>query len=127
MFSVVDPRYGTQFLNFIPHFSQFSLLISHVYHIIIFIVCLYFLLKSNFKSETLGKISNYSFGIFLVHTFFHDIVRIYVFPNLSIFSTSLNFYIILFLVMFTTSYFTIKMMLKNRLTAFIVTGKMNTD
>lgn len=127
MFLVVDPRCGTQFSNSIPYYYQLALVSTHILHICIFIFCLYLLLIYKPRLGILQKIGEYSYGIFLVHAFFHDLFLIYIFPRFSIFPTSLNFYIILFAVMLIMSYFTVKLMLNNRFTTYMITGKLITD
>lgn len=124
MFLVVDSRYGTQFSNSIPYYYQLTLVSTNILHICIFMFCLYFLLIYKPKIPVLQKMGEYSYGIFLVHALFHNFLLIYIFPRFSIFPTSLNFYIILFAVMLTMSYLTVKLMLSNRFTSHMITGKL---
>jgi hypothetical protein len=56
---------------------------------------------------------------------FHNFFIIDVFPQLSISPTSLTYYIVLFTVMLAPSYYTVKLMLTNHFTNFIITGKLN--
>ncbi|MGD9778674.1 acyltransferase [Methanomethylovorans sp.] len=127
MFLVVDSRYGTQFSNSIPYYYQLTLVSTNILHICIFMFCLNFLLIYKPKFTLLQKTGEYSYGIFLVHALFHNFLLIYIFPRFSIFPTSLNFYIILFALMLTMSYFTVKLMLKNRLTSYMITGKLTNN
>ncbi len=126
MFLFVDSRYGTQFSTSVPYYYQLTLVSTHILHICIFMFCLYFLLIYKPRLGVLNKIGEYSYGIFLIHALFHYFLVICIFPRFSIFPTSLNFYIILFALMLTMSYFTVKQMLKNRLTSYMITGKLNT-
>lgn len=127
MFLFVDPRCGTQFSNSIPYYYQLALVSTHILHICIFTFCLYFLLIYKPRLGILQKIGEYSYGIFLIHALFHYFLLICIFPRFSIFPTSLNFYIILFTLMLTMSYFTVKLMLSNRFTSYMITGKFITD
>lgn len=124
MFLAVDPRCGTHYLTSMPYYYQFALLNSHLLHICIFILCFYLLFLYNPKIKLLKKIGEYSYGMFLVHVVFHNFLLLSVFPKFSILPTSLTFYILLFTVMLSASYFTVKLMLINPFTAFIITGKL---
>jgi peptidoglycan/LPS O-acetylase OafA/YrhL len=127
MFLFVDPRCSTQFSNSIPYYYQLVLVSTHILHICVFMFCLYFLLIYKPRLGILQKIGEYSYGIFLIHALFRYFLLICIFPRFSIFPTSLNFYIILFPLMLTMSYFTVKLMLRNRFTSYIITGKLMAD
>ncbi len=127
MFLVVDPRCSTQFSNSIPYYYQLALINSHILHICIFILCLYQLLLYKPSIRILQKVGEYSYGIYLVHAFFLNFLTIYIFPRFSILPTSLNYYIILFTGMLIMSYFTVKLILNNRFTTYMITGKIKPD
>ena len=127
MFIVVDQRFSTQFSNSIPHYHQLTWVSTYLLHICIFTLCLYQLLVYKPSIGILQKIGEYSDEIFLVHAFFHNSFTVSIFPRLSIFPTSLNFYIILFTVMLTMIYFTVKLMLSNCFTTYRFTGKLKPD
>lgn len=126
MFQVVNSRYDTQFLSFIPYYLQIVLLSTHILHMCIFIFCLYILILYKPRFSIFKKIGEYSFGIFLVHAIYHNIIIISIFSRYLIYPVNLNYYIILFLLMLTFSYFTVKIMLKNRFASYIITGKLTT-
>ncbi len=126
MFFVVDFRCGTQFSNSIPYYYQLILIIQiysymHIYFLFVFVI------NIQAQIRNIEKIGEYSYGIFLVHAFYHDFLHIYIFPLYSVFPTSLNFYIILFAFMLLMSYCTVKLMLSNRFTSYMITGKLITD
>lgn len=123
MLYYVDVRCGTQFSNLIPYYYQLALISAYILHLSIFIFCLHQLLVYKPNIGILQKIGEYSYGIFLVHAFFLNFFDSYIFPRFSIFPTSLNFYIVLFTVMLTMSYFTVKLMLCNCFTTYMITGK----
>ncbi|MHB8100981.1 MAG: acyltransferase [Methanosarcina sp.] len=125
MFIYIDSRFGTHFTNSIPYYSLLTLISTHILHIFIFIFCLYLTLYYKPKIGILQKIGEYSYGIYLVHAIFHNFFIIDIFPQLSISPTSLTYYIVLFTVMLAPSYYTVKLMLTNHFTNFIITGKLN--
>jgi surface polysaccharide O-acyltransferase-like enzyme len=125
MFLDLDPRLNTHFSSPIPYYYQLTLISTHILHMSIFMFCLYFILSYKPRIEILEKIGEYSYGIFLVHAIFHNLITLYILPYFSISPTSLIFYIILFTLMFTASYYTVKLMLTNHLTTYIITGKLN--
>ena len=127
MFLVVDQRCSTQFSNLIPYYHQVTSISTYILNICIFTLCLYQLLVYKPSIGILQKIGEYSDGIFLVHAFFLNFFTVSIFPRFSIFPTSLNFYIILFTVMLTMSYFTVKLMLSNCFTTYMITGKLKPD
>jgi hypothetical protein len=127
MFLVVDQRCSTQFSNLIPYYHQLTWISTYMLHICIFILCLHQLLVYKSSIGILQKIGECSYGIFLVHAFFLNFLTVHIFPRFSIFPTSLNFYIISFPVMLTMSYFTVKLMLSNCFTAYMITGKLKSD
>ncbi len=127
MLYYVDARCGTQFSTSIPYYYQLALISANILHLSIFLFCLHQLLVYKPNIEILQKIGEYSYGIFLVHAFFLNFFTSYIFPRFSIFATSLNFYIILFTVMLTMSYFTVKLMLSNCFTTYMITGKLKHD
>src|ERR1035437_9801595 len=122
MFLVVDQRCIARFSNLIPYYHQITLISTYILHICVFTLCLYQLLVYKISIGILQKIGEYSDKIFLVHAFFHNFFTIS-FPQFSIFSTSLNFYIILFTVMLTMSYFTVQLMLSNCFTTYMFTRR----
>ena len=124
MFAVVDLRCSTQFSNLIPYYNQLILISTHILHICIIIFCLHLLLVYKPNIRILEKIGEYSYGIFIIHPFFLNFLTICIFPRFSIYPTSLIYYIILFTFMLTMSYFTVKLMLGNCFTAYMITGRL---
>lgn len=127
MFLDLDPRLNTHFSSPIPYYYQLTLISTHILHMSIFIFCLYLTLSYKPKIEILEKIGEYSYGIFLVHAIFHNFITLYVLSYFSISPASLMYYVILFILMLTASYYTVKLMLTNQLTTYIITGKLNSQ
>lgn len=127
MFLDLDPRLNTHFSSPIPYYYQLTLISTHILHMSIFMFCLYLTLSYKPRIEILEKIGEYSYGIFLVHAIFHNFITLYLLPYFSIPPTSLIFYVILFTLMLTASYYTVKIMLINHLTTYIITGKLNSQ
>jgi probable poly-beta-1,6-N-acetyl-D-glucosamine export protein len=125
MFLTVDSRCSTQFSNSIPYYYQLTLISTHILHMCIFLFCLYLILLYKPRIRILQKIGEYSYGIFLIHAIFHNLFTVDIFPKFSILPSSLTYYIILFTVMLTMSYYTVKLMLTNHLTTFVISGKLN--
>lgn len=125
MFLYVDQRCNTQFSQSIPYYYQLTLISNHIQHICIFILCMYLILQFNYRIPVLQKIGEYSYGIYLVHAIFHNFLIIDVYPQFSILPVSLTYYAILFSVMLVASYYTVKLMLTNDLTTYIITGRLH--
>lgn len=125
MFLCVDPRCNTQFSQSIPYYYQLTLISTHILHICIFMLCLYLIILFKPRIPILQKIGEYSYGIYLVHAIFHNILIADIFPQFSISPVSLTYYIILFSVMLIASYYTVKLMLTNYITTYIITGKLS--
>lgn len=127
MFLDLDPRFNTHFSNPIPYYYQLTLISTHILHMSIFMFCLYLILLYKPRIGILEKIGEYSYGIFLVHAIFHNFLTVEILPQFSISPTSLTYYVILFAVMLTASYSTVKLMLTKNLTTYIITGKLNSQ
>lgn len=125
MFLCVDPRCNTHFSQPIPYYYQLALISTHILHICVFMLCLYLILQFKPRVPLLQKIGEYSYGIFLVHGIFHNILVVDIFPKYSILPVSVTYYIILYVVMIAASYYTVRLMLNNSLTAYIITGKLH--
>lgn len=121
----IDARCGTQFANYIPHYTQLALISEAILHIFIFVLCIHLILSYKPKSRIIQEIGEYSYGIFLIHAVFHNLLAIYILPSLSISIESLTYYVILFSVTMLASYFAVKLMLTNNVTALIITGKQH--
>jgi membrane-bound acyltransferase YfiQ involved in biofilm formation len=119
----IDARCGTQFSNYFPHYTELALISEAVLHIFIIVLCMHLILSYKPKSRMMQNIGEYSYGIYFVHAVFHNLLAIYILPAFSISLESLTYYIILFSVTMLSSYFAVKIMLTNNVTAFILTGK----
>jgi surface polysaccharide O-acyltransferase-like enzyme len=120
----IDFRFKTHLIDYVSHYSQLALIIESVLYLCSFVMFLYLLLHYKPKIEILHEFGNYSYGIFLIHAVFHNILITHILPSLSISNSDLIYYIILFIGMTVSSYYSIKIMSKYKLTNFILTGKL---
>jgi surface polysaccharide O-acyltransferase-like enzyme len=124
MFYWIDFRFHTQFTNYVTHYIQLSLIVEGVLYISSFVMFLYLLLHYKPQIKILHEVGNYSFGIYLIHAIFHNMLITYILPSLSISNSDLVYYVILFSGMALSSFYSVKLMSKHKITNFILTGKL---
>jgi membrane-bound acyltransferase YfiQ involved in biofilm formation len=124
MFYWIDFRFHTQFTNYVTHYIQLSLIVEGVLYISLFVMFLYLVLHYKPQMKILHEVGNYSFGIYLIHAIFHNMLITYILPALSISNSDLVYYVILFSGMALSSFYSVKLMSKHKITNFILTGKL---
>lgn len=124
MFYWIDFRFGTNFLSYVPHYSELALIVEAILYTSAFIMFFYLMLHYKPKGNLLKEIGEYSYGIFLIHAIFHNTLNTYILPSLSIHNSSLVYYIVLFSGMALSSFYSVKLMSKYNITNFILTGKI---
>jgi len=124
MFYWIDFRFSTYFLSYVPHYSELALIVEAVLYISSFIMFLYLMLHYKPKGNILKEVGGYSYGIFLIHAIFHNILITYILPLLSIHNSDLIYYVILLSGMSLSSFYSVKLMSKYNITNFILTGKL---
>lgn len=120
----VDVRCGTQFYNHIPYYASLSEFAQIIFNLSVLMISLHLFIYYKPVSKILHEVGDYSFGIFLVHAIYHNLLAFNIFPLFSMYPVSPAYYIVLFAGVFSASFYTVKLMLRYKTTSFIITGKL---